>query len=194
MFVVFIHGPAAAGKHTIGVALSELTGLPLFHNHLAVDTAKALFAFGTSGFNRMRATIWRAAFAEATEARRSFIFTFNPEATVDPELIADMQRTVHQGGGKVYFIELMCSHEAVIQRIGNESRTKFGKLTDARLYSELRTAGAFEFPALPQPLLVVNTEETTVASAAEQIARALAAQRRPDAALAATRNSQPWGF
>lgn len=175
MHVVFLHGPPASGKHTIGVALSELTGLPLFHNHLAVDTAKSLFTFGSPGFNRMRATIWRAAFAEATEARKSFIFTFNPEATVDPALIADLCRTVQEGGGRVCFVELTCSPEAVAQRIGNESRTAFGKLTDHALYAELRAAGAFAFPPLPEALLVVNTEETSAASAAEKIARALSA-------------------
>jgi len=36
MYVAFIHGPAPAGKHTIGMRLSKETGLPLFHNHLAV--------------------------------------------------------------------------------------------------------------------------------------------------------------
>jgi len=57
MKVIFIHGPAASGKHTIGSRLAALTGLPLFHNHLAVDAAKSLFEFGSPGFNVMRATI-----------------------------------------------------------------------------------------------------------------------------------------
>ena len=57
MQVIFIHGPAASGKHTIGAELSRLTGLPLFHNHLAVDTALSLFAFGTPEFKNVRASI-----------------------------------------------------------------------------------------------------------------------------------------
>jgi len=175
MHVVFIHGPPAAGKHTVGLALSGLTGLPLFHNHLAVDTAKSLFAFGTAGFNRMRAAIWREAFAAATEAGSSFIFTFNPEASVEPALITELQRTVQQGGGRIHFVELTCSVETVKSRIGNESRRKFLKLADPQLYSELLASGAFEFPPLPKPLLVINTEATSPDSAAEQIALAIAA-------------------
>jgi hypothetical protein len=119
--------------------------------------------------------IWRAAFAEATKSRRSFIFTFNPEATVQPELIAELCDTVQTGGGTLHFVELTCSPEAVAARIGDERRKKFGKLIDRRLYAELRAAGAFVFPPLPAALLVINTEEVSPVIAAERIARALAA-------------------
>lgn len=40
---MFIHGPAAAGKLTTARALSALTGLPVFHNHLVVDTLLTVF-------------------------------------------------------------------------------------------------------------------------------------------------------
>lgn len=52
MQVIFLHGPAASGKHTIGSALSRLTGLPRFHNHLAVDADLSLFPFGDPSFIR----------------------------------------------------------------------------------------------------------------------------------------------
>lgn len=174
MHVIFLHGPPAAGKYTIGLALSESSGVPLFHNHLAVDTAKSLFDFGTPGFNRMRAAIWRAAFTEAATTGKSFIFTFNPEATVDPALIEELRRIVETRGGRVHFVELACSEATVAARIGNESRWEFRKLTDANLYRQLQSAGAFEFPPLPAALLVIDTERTSVASAVEQIARVVA--------------------
>lgn len=47
MRVVFIHGPAAAGKYTIANELSKISGIPLFHNHLTVDLAKTLHDFDT---------------------------------------------------------------------------------------------------------------------------------------------------
>ena len=46
MFVVFLYGPPASGKHTIGKRLSALLNIPLFHNHLTVDLATTLFEFG----------------------------------------------------------------------------------------------------------------------------------------------------
>jgi hypothetical protein len=65
LFVVFIHGPAASGKHTIGNLVSEQLGVPLFHNHLTVDLVGTLFDFGTEAFIELRAEIWRSAFTAA---------------------------------------------------------------------------------------------------------------------------------
>src|ERR1700744_3598970 len=58
MDLVFIHGPAAAGKLTVGKALAALTGYPLFHNHLIVDAVAAVFPFGSAAFVRLRQDFW----------------------------------------------------------------------------------------------------------------------------------------
>ena len=175
MYVIFIYGPAASGKYTIGKHLSQMTGLPLFHNHLAVDAAKSLFAFGTPSFNRLRATVWRTAFEEAATANKSFIFTFHPEASVDPALIEDLCQSVYSRGGRVHFIELVCSRDTILQRLGEGNRSSFGKLTDAKLYRTIESEGGFDFPPLPKSLLVVNTDEIGPVDAAEKIASAVAA-------------------
>ena len=175
MYVIFIHGPAASGKYTIGSHLSQMTGLPLFHNHLAVDAAKSLFAFGTPSFNKLRATVWRTAFEEAAKANQSFIFTFHPEASVDPVLIEDLGQSVYSRGGRVHFIELVCSRDTILQRLSEGNRSSFGKLTDANLYRTIESEGGFDFPALPKSLLVINTDEIGPVDAAEKIARAVAA-------------------
>ena len=52
--VVSIHGLAAAGKYTIAKELSQISGLPLFHNPLTVDLLLALFPFGSPHFVRHR--------------------------------------------------------------------------------------------------------------------------------------------
>ncbi|HEY5442147.1 MAG TPA: hypothetical protein VIJ68_01265 [Candidatus Saccharimonadales bacterium] len=43
MKLIIIYGPPAAGKHTVGQKLSELTGYKFFYNHLTVDVVRALF-------------------------------------------------------------------------------------------------------------------------------------------------------
>ncbi|HEU0223974.1 MAG TPA: hypothetical protein VFR29_00900 [Steroidobacteraceae bacterium] len=174
MFVLFLHGPAASGKHTIGSLLAARTGLPLFHNHLAVDLVTALFPFGSPGFVALRARLWLAAFEEAAHAGRSFIFTFHPEATVDPQLIRELQAAVESAGGKIIYVELTTPRDTILQRLGNESRAAFGKLTDRRLYEQIERDGGFEFPPLPTPLLCVETDRTTPAQAVDAIADALA--------------------
>jgi hypothetical protein len=173
MYVVFIHGPAASGKHTIGSRLGELTGLPLFHNHLAVDAARALFDFGTAPFKKMRATIWLTAFSEAAAAGRSFIFTFHPEASVEPELIGELIRVVEASAGRVFFVELTCARQTILDRLANASRSSFGKLTDPELYRQIETDGGFEFPDLPSALITIDTDTTSAADAARHIAEAI---------------------
>lgn len=173
MHVIFLHGSPASGKHTIGVRLSELVKIPLFHNHLAVDTAKSLFAFGTPGFNQMRAAIWRSAFAEAAEARQSFIFTFNPESTVEPSLISELHSTIESSGGKVHYVHLVCSRESLLKRMGNATRAEFGKLTDPELFQAIEAQGGFDFPRLPEALLVVDTDAHDPCTAASLIAKAV---------------------
>lgn len=173
MFVVFIHGPAAAGKHTIAQALSSRTGLPLFHNHLAVDAALSLFEFGSPGFKAMREAIWKTAFSEAAAAGRSFIFTFHPEASVAPDLIQSLQDSITTTGGSVWYVALSCSRQTILDRIGNDSRRKFGKLTDANFYLALEQQGAFAFPDLPSPWLQIDTEQVDPDTAAASIESAL---------------------
>jgi hypothetical protein len=175
MQVIFIHGPAASGKHTVGSLLSRLTGLPLFHNHLAVDTALSLFEFGTEGFKNVRSAIWRAAFQEAARRGRSFIFTFHPEASVDPLLITELVDSIESAGGAVIFVELQCARDVVLARIGNPARANFRKLTDPNLYRILEQEGAFAFPPLPKALLTVDTSELSAEVAADKIATAIEA-------------------
>ncbi len=171
--VVFIHGPAAAGKHTIGTLVSAKLGLPLFHNHLTVDLVKTLFEFGTEGFVKLRAAIWLESFQAACDAKQSFVFTFNPENTVNPSLIKELVSLVENSGGVVRYVELTCSDQEIVRRLGNESRRKFGKLTDAAVYRELKKTGGFDFPSFPPPLISVDTEVVCIETAAERIVEAL---------------------
>ncbi len=173
MIVVFIHGPVASGKHTIGKLLAARTGLPLVHNHMAVDEALARFPFGSPGFVELRAKLWRAAFEEAASARRSFIFTFNPEATVDPRLIEELHAIIERAGGRVHYVELCCARATILARLGSDSRAAFGKMTDPALFEEIERQGGFEFPPLPQPLLRIDTGQVTAELAAATIAETL---------------------
>ncbi len=172
-FVAFIHGPAASGKHTIGSLVSEKLGVPLFHNHLTVDLVRTLFDFGTEPFIQLRADIWRHAFQAASRAGRSFVFTFNPERTVDPALLTELHGIVEEARGQVHYVELRCSDEALEERLGNASRQAFGKLTDVDLFRALRQEGGFEFPPLPKALICIDTERTVPVQAADEIAAAL---------------------
>ena len=58
--LVFLHGPAASGKLTTARALGQLTGYPVFHNHLVVDMLTLIFPFGSKEFVALREQFWIA--------------------------------------------------------------------------------------------------------------------------------------
>jgi hypothetical protein len=76
-------------------------------------------------------------------------------------------------GGQVFFVELRCTREAILRRLGNESRAKFGKLTDPAVYTELEAKNTFAFPSLPPALVIIDTEHMTPVAAATRIAELL---------------------
>jgi len=167
MNFVFLHGPAASGKLTVGRELSRLTGYRLFHNHLVVDAVTAVFEFGSESFVRLREEMWLAVFRESALRGVSLIFTFAPERTVRESFVGEAVAAVEGAGGRVLFVELTCPESELERRIEDDSRAEFGKLRSKGLFQELRAAGAFEYPKLPSDL----TLDTGVLSPAEAAMR-----------------------
>ena len=170
--VLFLHGPAASGKHTIGSLLSSILDMPLFHNHLVVDTVRALFDFGTPEFVALRGALWRESFSAAAVARKSFIFTFNPEATVTYSLLEDLLALVNAASGQVHFVEFQCDDKTISERLNEPSRAAFGKLSDKVLYASIKSAGGFDFPPLPRPIICIDTARHAPIESAQLIAEA----------------------
>src|SRR5271156_4120318 len=95
MRLIFIYGMPAAGKLTVARELAAITGLRLFHNHLTVDLLLSTFEFGSPRFGSLREQIWLSVFEEACRSGLAgLIFTFNPETTVRPQFIPDVQRII----------------------------------------------------------------------------------------------------
>jgi hypothetical protein len=145
--LIFLHGPAAAGKLTTAQALGERLGYPVFHNHLTVDLLTTVFPFGSDPFVRLRQFLWLAVFGEAAAAGRSLIFTFAPESTVTPGFPEQVRTTVADAGGRVCFVRLAVSEAEQERRITAESRRKYHKLVSVETLRALRNhPGAVEQP------------------------------------------------
>ncbi|HEY8290037.1 MAG TPA: shikimate kinase [Acetobacteraceae bacterium] len=174
MKLVFIHGPPASGKLTIGRELAKRTGFPLFHNHLVVDAVMAVFPFGSGGFVRLRERWWLEMFREAAEAGRSLIFTFQPEPTVASDFPARVRRTVADAGGRTVFIRLTLSPEGQDARVSTPSRSAFGKLRSVDMLRALRLGFEAAEAAMPEPELTIDTAEIDPEAAAAVIAEHIA--------------------
>ncbi|HVU18949.1 MAG TPA: shikimate kinase [Candidatus Didemnitutus sp.] len=158
MKIVFLHGPPACGKYTVGTELARITGFKFFHNHLVVDTLLAVFDFGSPAFIELREHIWRQIFLRALADKvPGLIFTFTPESTVRPEFVDWLLNHFPKKGVNVRSVALQASEGEILRRLDSASRMNFGKLTDRQLYQRLRAAGAFDQPRIPRVDLEVDT-------------------------------------
>jgi hypothetical protein len=174
MKLIFIYGLPASGKLTVAQELVAITGYKLFHNHLVVDLLLSVFEFGSPEFVTLREEIWLSIFEQACLSKLpGLIFTFAPEATVQPGFINRMLRTVEDAGGEVDFIELTCPLPELKRRMGSLSRLQYKKLTSVPLFEELYGEGSFEAGYMPKATLSIDTSVNVPARAALQIARAL---------------------
>jgi len=170
MKLIFLHGPPASGKLTVGRALQSLTGFALFHNHLVVDALLAVFPFGSPSFIHLREQIWLSVFQAAARDNLSLIFTFAPETTVNHGFIQSTIASVQASAGQVCFVELTCPDTVIEQRLEETSRHAFHKLTDVPTLRELTRSGALDFPPLPSSGLTIDTSRVQPAEAAHTIA------------------------
>ena len=176
MKLIFLHGPAAAGKYTIARELAAITGFELYHNHLVVDEVLKLHAFGSPGFIAMRDELWRAHFSALAQ---DTVFTFNPENSVPQGFIDWLFDALPQHGVSVHSVELLASEDAIESRLASEQRQQFKKLTDLHLYRRLRAQGVFDSPRIPRTEFKIDTETIAPPAAARRIARMLGLPNSP---------------
>ena len=119
MRLVVIFGPAAVGKMAVGLELQRLTGLRLFHNHMAVDLALRFFPFGTPQFSRLVSTFRTRVFEEvASSDLPGLIFTY-VWALDDPRDKAGVDglvRVFAERGASVCYVELAATQEERLRR------------------------------------------------------------------------------
>jgi hypothetical protein len=172
MKLIFLWGPAAAGKLTVARELARLTGLPVFHNHLVVDALLEKLPFGHPDFIRLRESMWMAGFETAARSNSSMIFTFQPEPTITDRFPERVVETVREAGGEVKFVRLVISREEQEKRLGNESRKEFRKLVSLDLLRELRDGFEQSEAEMPPADLVIDSEIDDPETAARRIAAA----------------------
>lgn len=121
--LVILFGPPAVGKMSVGAALSRLTGLPLFHNHLPIEVIIRVFPFGSDPYNRLVRQYRKLMFEEvAGSSLPGLIFTFvwaledaDDKAFID-EVIDTFPRAT------VCFVELAAPLEERLRRNATAER------------------------------------------------------------------------
>jgi cytidylate kinase len=128
MKLIAIYGPPAAGKHTVGEKLSELTGYKFFYNHLTVDVVRALFDDVDKRRDKLLDDLRIRVMEAAGHYDLNIIFTM---AYTDDErsrgFNARIIDVITRHGGTVHYVRLNPPDATLYERITNESRVRLHK-------------------------------------------------------------------
>jgi len=125
MKLIIIFGPPAVGKMTVGKALSRLTNLKLFHNHMSIELVRNFFDFGHPQFRKLDKEIRFAIFQEVAKSDvEGLIFTFvwAIDHSTDRDYIDSIIRIFEKEKSEIYFVELKASLSARLERNRGEDR------------------------------------------------------------------------
>lgn len=175
--LVYLYGPPAAGKLTVGELVAERTGFRLFHNHLTVNAVREIFPFGSPAFVEVLHRLRLDVFATAARTGTSLVFTNNSiwgGADGRERFAAFADRAaevVADAGGRTLFVSVGAPAEVLEARVAADSRAAHGKLVDVgRLREMLATHD-------PSPLhdddVVVDTDALGQQAAADVVVAAL---------------------
>jgi len=125
MKLVIIFGPGAVGKMSVGKALSDITELKLYHNHMSIEAVRPVFDFGTTEFNRL-VTMFRLetlkAVAKSNLEGVIFTFVWALNLPSEDEYIDRIVKIFEEVNGEVFYIELEASFETRLKRNRHETR------------------------------------------------------------------------
>lgn len=129
---LFVIGPPAVGKMTVGAAIAERTGLRLFHNHQTIDLVLPFFSFGSAPFERLVRGFRQEIFEEVAQSTLPglvFTYVWAFDQADDANFVEDLAGRFRRYGGRVCFLDLHASLDERLRR--NESafrlRQKPGK-------------------------------------------------------------------
>lgn len=137
MKLIFIYGPPASGKLTIAEQLSERTGIALFHNHLSRDLVKDIYKDKLVANYALVDRIRFDVLDYCSKNDTNLIFTYVYAGSDDDKNVREFTKIVEGNNGEVIFIELSATREDLINRVENESRNKYKKLTDPEIMKDI---------------------------------------------------------
>lgn len=123
--LLFVVGPPAVGKMTVGEEIAARTGLRLFHNHLAIEPVLRFFPYDSPAGARLVQRFRHDILAEvAASDLPGLIFTlvWAFDLPEDEQAVDAYAGPFRRRGGRVLFLELQASQPERLRRNEGPSR------------------------------------------------------------------------
>ena len=116
MKFVFIIGSGAVGKMTVGQELMKLTGLRLFHNHMAIEPVIAIFGdYEHEVVDGIRDVIFRS-FAASDLPGMIFTYMWAFDMKADWDYVEHVKSIFAPYGTEFYYVELIAPQAIRLSR------------------------------------------------------------------------------
>ncbi|CAN5696924.1 AAA family ATPase [soil metagenome] len=125
MHLVFVFGPPAVGKMTVGREIASRAGYKLLHNHMPIEPLLEIFDFGTPSFGRLVDDFRRGVIEEAIVSELPglvFTMVWGLDLASDHALVSSYVGVVERAGGRVTFVELYAALGERLERNRTELR------------------------------------------------------------------------
>jgi hypothetical protein len=163
--MVFIFGPAAVGKMTVGQRLADLTRFKLLYNHMVVDLVTEFFPFGSPPFHALARPITEQIIEACATNGVNLIITHGLlfSAPGSLRLIEEWSAPYQRAGGEIFYAELAAPLDVRLARNMTENRQRHKKVdwaTPERLH-EMEGWGRWHSDGdLPDPTRHVVIDNT----------------------------------
>ncbi len=115
--LLFVVGPGAVGKMTVGAEIARRTGFKLFHNHQTIDLVLEYFPFDSAEFGRLVGEFRRRIMEEvAGSDLPGLIFTYVWAFGQDDDDVERYAQIFRAVGGAVYYVELQAPQSVRLER------------------------------------------------------------------------------
>lgn len=160
MELIIIYGPPGVGKLAVAKELSKITGYRVFHNHLTIEVASAIWDFDDPNYLRFRDKYRKVMISDAQRTGvKGIIFTYAYGNTAyEDAFLKDIVRIARKGGGRSLFVQLYCDIKKLRGRVLHPSRKKYQKISTVKeLHAEIRKRRVFAKVGFAQSMSIDNT-------------------------------------
>lgn len=169
MLLVCLYGAPGVGKLSVGRHLQEAAGYLLIHDHLTIETAAALFPFGSEDFKRLRSTLFRILLETACATGKGVVVTHADDIFWEPRFASILSGIRNAHGYALKQVFLHCSDVEHERRISDRSRSQYRKIQSLDRLRKLVDAGEFEVTRPRDEDLVLDTSKISARETARRI-------------------------